>query len=217
MSTETTTVIIVRHGETLWNLQRRYQGHGDSPLTATGRAQADAVGRRLKSVPVDAFIASDLGRTRETAAIITRHTGHIPALDSRLRERSFGVLEGLTTAEIRERHPTVFQRLEANDPDFVIPGGESLRQHYHRNIDFLVGSTTAYAGSTVVLVSHGGLLDSAFRHVAGIPLNRPRCFVTANASISIFRYGNFYGTRRWVLDTWGDASHLTGIGHRSDY
>lgn len=216
MSAETTTVIIVRHGETLWNVQGRYQGHGDSPLTTTGRAQAEAVGRRLQSVPADALIASDLGRTRETAAIISRHTGHIPAIDPRLRERSFGVLEGLTTEEIRKQHPTVFARLAVNDPEFVIPGGESLSQHYRRNIEFLKDWTAANTASTAALVAHGGTLDSVFRYAADIPLNRPRCFVTTNASISIFRYGLFFGTRRWVLDTWGDISHLNGIGHRAD-
>ncbi|MFH1980599.1 MAG: histidine phosphatase family protein [Pseudomonadota bacterium] len=217
MSAQTTTVIVIRHGETLWNVQARYQGHGDSPLTATGKIQADAVGRRLKAEPVDRLIASDLGRTRDTAAIIAGQTGHRPIVDARLRERSFGVLEGLTAPQIQVQHPELFKHMAANDPDFVIPGGESLRQHYRRNIGFLEDCRAAYPGRTVALVAHGGVLDSVFRHVAGIPLDRPRSVVTTNASISVFRHGVFYGTLRWVLETWGDTAHLAGIDHQPDF
>ena len=217
MTTKTTTIIVVRHGETLWNVQSRYQGHGDSPLTAVGRAQAEATGKRLATLQVDVMIASDLGRTQETAAIIANSTGHRFAVDARLRERSFGVLEGLTSEEIRSAHPEAFSRLAENDPDFVIPGGESLRQHFDRNVDFIEDCIQQYAGLTVALVAHGGVLDTMFRYVTGIPLDQPRCFITSNASISIFRCGIFYDRLRWVLELWGGTSHLAGIGSRSDY
>jgi probable phosphoglycerate mutase len=69
-------------------------------------------------------------------------------------------------------------------------------------------------GITAALVVHGGVLDSLFRFVARLPLNQPRCFVIANTSLSRFSHGVFYGTRRWVIESWGDVSHLKPGGHR---
>jgi probable phosphoglycerate mutase len=207
-----TTLLIVRHGETVWNVEDRYQGHGDSPLTATGRAQARAVGRRLRDMDVQGLVASDLGRTRETAALIAEATRHPVEVDPRLRERHYGVLEGLTVETIRRCHPAVLARLQANDPDYAIPEGESHRQHYRRNVDCIEELTAARAGAVVALVAHGGVLDSVFRYVARLPLEQPRCFVVPNASLSAVSLGTFYGTTRWVIETWGEVGHLAGIG-----
>ncbi len=209
-----TTVLAVRHGETVWNAESRFQGHGDSPLTETGRKQARALGQRLKGAGFDALIASDLGRARETAAILAEYTGHPVHTDPRLRERNFGELEGLTVDEIRQRHPGVFERLYADDPDYAPPGGETLRDHFKRNISFVQELLLERPGTTAALVVHGGVLDSLFRYVARLPLNQPRCFVIANTSLSRFSHGVFYGTRRWVIESWGDVSHLQPGGHR---
>lgn len=207
-----TTLLVVRHGETVWNKEERFQGHEDSPLTATGRAQARAVGERLEKIPFDAMISSDLGRAKETAGIIAEITGRPFGTDSRLRERNFGVLEGLTLSEIRAQHPGILEALYADAPDYAPPGGESLRTHYHRNIAFLEAFMTRQEGTTTVLVVHGGVLDSLFRFVTRIPLEQPRPFITANAGLSQIVHGSFYGTTRWVIETWGEASHLDGVG-----
>jgi probable phosphoglycerate mutase len=206
------TLLIIRHGETVWNAEHRFQGHGDSPLTETGRNQVAALGRRLKDMEFDALISSDLGRTRETASILVGFTGHAVEFDSRLRERNYGVLEGLTVPEIREQHGEVYDRFNTDDPDYIIPGGESHRQHYRRNLDFFEEFQTGRFGATVAVVAHGGVLDSIFRYVADIPLSRPRCYITTNASLTIVSHGDFYGTTRWVIETWCDAGHLQGIG-----
>lgn len=205
------TLLAIRHGETVWNVEDRYQGHGDSPLTANGRAQARALGRRLAGLAIQTLVASDLGRTRETAALIAAATGHAVEVDPRLRERHYGVLEGLTVGEIQRRHPEVLARLKDNDPDYVVPGGESHRQHYRRNVAGLEAVTAARGGGVVALVAHGGVLDSIFRYVARLPLEQPRCFLTANASLSTVRRGSFYGTTRWVIESWGDVGHLAGL------
>jgi probable phosphoglycerate mutase len=209
----TTTLLAIRHGETLWNAQDRFQGHGDSPLTETGRRQARALGQRLKGIEFDVLIASDLGRAKETASILAEYTGHPVGTDARLRERSFGELEGLTVEEIRRRHPGVFERLYADDPDYAAPKGETLRDHFQRNISFVQELLTEQPGITAALVVHGGVLDSLFRYVARLPLYQPRCFVIANTSLSRFSHGVFYGTRRWVIESWGDMSHLAPVGH----
>jgi probable phosphoglycerate mutase len=207
-----TTLLIIRHGETVWNAEHRFQGHGDSSLTELGRNQVAALGRRLESIHFDTLISSDLGRTRETASIIADFTGHGVELDSRLRERNYGVLEGLTVPEIRETQSDAYDRFNTDDPDYILPGGESHRQHYERNVAFFEKLLTGKKGSIVAAVAHGGVLDSIFRYVAGLPLDQPRCYITTNASLTIVHHGSFFGTTRWVIDTWCDAGHLNGIG-----
>lgn len=205
------TLLIIRHGETMWNAEHRFQGHGDSPLTETGRKQVTALGRRMEAIDFDKLISSDLGRTRETSAIIAGFTGHAAENDSRLRERNYGVLEGLTVPEIREQHGEAYDQFNKDDPDYVMPGGESHRQHYQRNVAFFEEFLAGRFGARVVAVAHGGVLDSIFRYVAGLPLDQPRCYITTNASLTIVSHGSFYSTTRWVIETWCDASHLKGI------
>ena len=208
-----TTILAIRHGETVWNAEERFQGHEDSPLTETGRRQVAALGRRLKGMAFDSLISSDLGRARETAAIIAGFTGHAVTTDARLRERHYGVLEGLNLPEIKASYAEVLTRFNADDPDYAIPGGESHRMHYERNLAWIEDILANQSGTTIAIVVHGGVLDSLFRYVAQLPLTQPRCYVTTNASLSVFEYGNFYGTKRWVIRTWGDAGHLDSIGH----
>jgi probable phosphoglycerate mutase len=207
-----TTLLVIRHGETVWNEEKRYQGHGDSPLTETGRNQVAALGRRMEKIRFDTLISSDLGRARETATIIADYTGHSLEIDSRLRERNYGVLEGMTIHEIKAKHSEVLSQLNRDDPDYIIPGGESHRQHYQRNIAFIEEVLSKRSGATVAVVVHGGVLDSIFRYVVRLPLDQPRCFITINASLTIITHGSFYGTDRWVIETWGDVGHLDGIG-----
>jgi probable phosphoglycerate mutase len=208
-----TTLLAIRHGETVWNVEERFQGHEDSPLTVNGRRQVDALGRRLQGMAIDTMISSDLGRARESAAIIAGYTGHAVAVDPRLRERHYGVLEGLSLPEIKAAHAEVLAQFNADDPDYVIPGGESHRMHFERNVAWVEDLLANSLGATVAIVVHGGVLDSLFRYVSRRPLDQPRCYVTTNASLSVFVYGNFYGSPRWVIQTWGDAGHLDGIGY----
>jgi probable phosphoglycerate mutase len=206
-----TTLLAIRHGETRWNAEQRFQGHEDSPLTEAGRNQVEALGLRMKAFEFNSLISSDLGRAQETAAIIARITGHTVETDSRIRERNYGVLEGLTVPEIKARHSETLIKLDENDPDYLIPKGESHRQHYQRNAEFMNELLRQRAGTNIALVIHGGVLDSIFRYVAGLPLNRPRCFTTNNASLSMITHGTFYGTTRWVIETWNDVGHLNAM------
>ncbi len=209
-----TRFLLIRHGETVWNREERFQGHGDSPLTETGREQVRALGRRLRPLPIDRLVTSDLGRTLATASLIAEATGLSVLPDARLRERHYGVLEGLTVPEIQRDHGDVLERLRSDDPDYVIPSGESHRQTYRRHVAFLESELAGQPGKTIAVVSHGGLLDSAFRFVSGLALHRPRCFVTVNASVTTLAHGVFYGTPRWVIETWCDCAHLDAVGYR---
>jgi probable phosphoglycerate mutase len=208
MTTPKTTFFVIRHGETHWNADQRFQGYGDSPLTARGRSETQALGRRLKHIPFDRLISSDLGRAMETAHIIAGHTGHALAVDSALRERNYGELEGLTVPEIKSRYPAAYNRLLAGDPDYVIPGGESRQQQFDRNIVFFKAFVRENPGTATALVVHGGVLDSLFRFVADRPLDQPPCFVTVNSSLSIIAHGPFFFATRWMIQTWGDVAHL---------
>jgi len=208
MTTPKTTFLVIRHGETHWNAHQRFQGHGDSPLTARGRSETQALGQRLKHIPFDRLISSDLGRAMETAHIIAGHNGHALEVDSALRERNYGELEGLTVPEIRSGHPEAYKRLLVGDPGYVIPGGESRQQHFDRNIAFFKAFVRENPGTTVALVVHGGVLDSLFRFVVDRPLDQPPCFTAVNSSLSIIGHGPFFFATRWMIQTWGDVGHL---------
>jgi 2,3-bisphosphoglycerate-dependent phosphoglycerate mutase len=207
LPSQPTTIIALRHGETEWNRIGRQQGHQDSPLTPLGRQQAQAMADALVGRSVQAIYSSDLGRARETADIIAGRLGLPVCTDVRLRERNLGILEGHTMASFAEEHPTDARALKSGDPDYVIPGGESARQRSVRNIGFVDSISQAHAGGTVLIVAHGGVLNSFFRRAVGLPLEVPRQFSLLNAAINTFTVAG----SEWRLVTWGDVSHLHGI------
>jgi len=152
----------VRHGLTDWNIAGRLQGHRDTPLNQTGRAQAVHCGHVLGDLlardghPVSEYdyVASPLSRARETMEIMRATLGLAPAgygLDSRLTEISFGEWEGLTYAEVMLRDPDVVARREADKWEFMPPGGENYRQLAHR-----VGAWYASLERDTVVSAHGG-------------------------------------------------------------
>ncbi len=199
-----TTFLLLRHGETLWNRDGRLQGWQDSPLTEAGRAQASALAARLGDERVDAIVASDLGRTRETAAPIAARLGVGLRLDAGLRERCYGEFEGMTWAEIERARPRDYQRLAARDPEFVVPGGESGRQFRDRVVAALEHLARRHANETVAVVTHGGVLGVVYRHAKDIPLEIPRTFSVPNAAVNRVRIGG----RQWLIEGWADTGHL---------
>jgi probable phosphoglycerate mutase len=205
MSNET-RLIIVRHGETQANLDGRWQGHGDSPLTKTGIAQAEAVAQRLKQSSFSQLYSSDLGRALQTAQIIADRTGHEIVLDKDLRERHLGIFQGLTRAEMAATYPQEWHLYRTAGPDYVIPEGESARQRFERSTLRLQEIACHHPGETVVIVTHGGVLNGLLRHVLDIPLESPRRFKVWNASLNVFLFNG----ETWLLETWGDVSHLQG-------
>jgi probable phosphoglycerate mutase len=203
-----TQVIIVRHGETEWNLKLIRQGHLDSPLTARGFAQARALAERLALERFSKIYSSDLGRAVQTAQTIAAVTGHEILTDARLRERHLGIFQGLSGDEIRANFPNEYQLHRTLGPTYVIPGGESVEQQLERNIVYLTELAEKHAGESIVVVTHGGVLSGLFRHTFSIPYNAPRRFEFTNAGLNtfIFEQGN------WFLQTWGDVSHLAKCG-----
>ena len=201
-----TRFIVVRHGETQWNVEARVQGQGNSPLTATGMAQAEAIAERLAAERFDVLVASDLGRAMQTAQAIARRCGHGIVLDPRLRERDFGQGEGMTYEEIDRAWPDVFTRQRETDPDAVVPGGESRRQFHERVRDAFASLAREHEGKRVAVVAHGGVLAALYRLIHDIPVGKPHAVPIANASYNAVAFE----ADAWAIEAWDDVDHLPG-------
>ena len=203
-----TRIILIRHGETAWNAERRLQGHIDIALNAEGVRQAEALAGALADDAIDAIVSSDLARAAHTADLLARSHGLAVARDPGLRERCFGGFEGLLYAEIAQRFPAEFAAWQARDVDSAVPDGvrraETFRQFYQRSIDGIAAWADQYQGATLALVAHGGVLECAYRAALGLSLETPRTFKVMNASIN--RFTVIEG--KLVLDSWGEVGHL---------
>lgn len=199
-----TELILIRHGETLWNQEGRMQGQRDSPLTELGERQARQLGLRLRDVSFDALYSSDLGRAYRTALTVSEATGHAVSVDIRLRERNFGIFEGLTNADIKARYPDDHVRFASRDPHYVMPGGESALGFQQRCVRCLAEIAEKHRGASAVVVTHGLVLDSLYRTALGMPIEQPRGFPLLNCSLNTFRYDD----GRWHAVAVCDVAHL---------
>ena len=202
-----TDLLFIRHGETDWNRQQRFQGQIDVPLNATGMAQAARVAERLAADRHDALFSSDLQRARETAAPLGAAWRMPPLALPGFREQNFGVLEGLDVPTIQARHPDLWQRWLEHRADFALPGGESLRQFHARVMAAVRELAAAHAGARLAVVTHGGVLDMLWRTVHGCSLHGPRDCAIPNTGINRLHWRS--GTL--AIDCWGDDAHLAGL------
>ena len=171
-----TTLLLVRHGETDWNSERRWQGHTDRPLNERGREQARALGAELSDRPVDAIYSSDLLRARETAEILAAELGLDVRVDAGLREVDVGSWSGLAHGEIEASDPDGFRRWQEGGKGWE--QGESYEEMGERVVEAVLGIAAEHPEQTLVVVSHGGSiracraaaseLDYSQSHVAGI-------------------------------------------------
>lgn len=201
-----TSLLLIRHGETAWNAEHRIQGHLDIPLSATGIRQAASLGQRLAAETVTAIYSSELARAWLTAVPFAARLGLDIVPDSRLRERSFGVFEGLTADEIAARHPEGFRLWRMRDPAWAMDEGESGQQLIDRVLSALHDIASRHHGETVAVVTHGGVLDVAYRAARGLSWDAPREHLMLNASINrLSAQGSPLALS--ILD-WGDVAHL---------
>lgn len=149
-----TTLLLIRHGQTDWNLDGRYTGQSDIPLNSTGREQARQAAERLGDWVPEAVYSSDLWRARETAEIIARRYGLSVLVDARLREINQGVWEGMHFDEIRRRYAQELARREADPLNVAPPGGETVGQVRERVLGAVSDIARCHPAGTVVLVSH---------------------------------------------------------------
>jgi probable phosphoglycerate mutase len=203
-----TELLFIRHGETDWNLQQRFQGQSDVPLNGTGHAQAARLAARLAGNPHDGLVASDLVRTRETAAPLAARWRRAPVLHQGLREQHFGVLEGLDVPTIKARHAGLWSRWLEHRADFALPGGgESLRAFHARVLAAVRELADAHPGRRLALVTHGGVLDMLWRTARGEPLDGLRTCDIPNTGLNRLRWKN--GTL--AIEVWADAAHLADL------
>jgi probable phosphoglycerate mutase len=204
----TTRIILIRHGETAWNAERRLQGHLDIDLNAEGQRQARALASALAGEHFDALVSSDLARAAQTAKAVG-DVLHLPLfIDARLRERCYGGFEGLLYSEIAERYPREFAAWQGRDVDGELPPGknrgETFRQFYDRAMGAILGWAADNPGKSLALVAHGGVLECAYRAALGLSLETPRNFKVLNASINRF----IVQDRKLQLVSWGEVDHL---------
>lgn len=219
---ETTDLILVRHGETDWNRELRFQGHVDVPLNTVGHSQAQRLAARLQAdgVRADHLVCSDLLRTRQTAAPIC--AALLPKLaltavtDPALREQHFGMAEGLCAPDIRQQHPTVWAQWLGFDADGGMPGGETARQFHARVMQALRRWAQQYTGQTLVVVTHGGVLDMVWRTAQGLALSGPRQSVIPNAALNRVRI-RAADHHQIEIVQWADTAHLAGLPSQPVY
>ena len=201
-----TRIVAVRHGETVWNAEMRMQGQLDTALSERGRWQARRAADSLAGEGIEAIFASDLERAFDTAQALATRLGLPVTTDPGLRERSFGVFQGFTYAEIDARWPVEAARWRHHDPDFGADEGETLREFSARAVGACSRIAASQAGSSIAIVTHGGVLDCLYRAAAGIALGAPRSWELGNAAINRL----LYTPRGFTLVGWSDTAHLEG-------
>jgi broad specificity phosphatase PhoE len=205
-------VYLVRHGETLFNVQGRVQGQQDVPLTETGIAQAKVLAQRLRSETFDAVYSSDLARARVTAELIAKHL-NVPVCSSPLlRESKLGVVEGLTNEEIEEQYPAHSHEWRRHPESSRPPGAESISEVVSRTRSFLQELIENHPdGSRVIVVAHVGSIRGTIISALDLPEHVYRALCVSNASISILRIGAKPG-----LLLFNDTCHLKHVSGTAD-
>jgi len=201
---QATRILAMRHGQTAWNAAGRIQGQIDVPLDAHGRWQADRLAQALSDEAIDVIYASDLSRAAQTAQAVAAATRLPVHTHAGLRERGFGVFEGLSFSEITRRWPQAADRWRRRDPGFGPAGGESLEEFYRRCVDAADALAGAHPGATVALVAHGGVLDCLYRAACRLDLAAARTWQLGNASINRLLHGD----HGFSLVGWNDTAHL---------
>lgn len=202
-----TDLILVRHGETDWNRELRFQGHVDVGLNEIGHEQARRVAARLAAERADHLYVSDLLRARQTAHPVAQKLGVRSIVDAALREQSFGAVDGMRVDDIKAQHPQAWEAWLRFHEDYCMPGGETMREFHARVMAAVRRIAADHHGATVVIVTHGGVLDMIWRTARSLPLGGPRQSDIPNAGVS----------RVLVRDTafeivsWADTAHLEDL------
>ena len=211
-----TEFLLIRHGETEWNKELRFQGQIDVPLNAIGQEQARRLRLRLEQhlphwmrdqrVPVH-VVASDLTRAHQTATPLAHALNLEVETQVGLREQSFGIFEGLQVADIKSQYPEHWQRWLAFDADHALPQAESTRHFHQRVMQAFEDLATRFRGEHVIVVTHGGVLDMVWRHATGQSLQGPRVCEIPNAGVNQLRMA----ADGMAILQWADTAHLQDL------
>ena len=206
-----TTVLLIRHGQSRGNAERRFGGHTATPLSVRGRNQAQATALSLKSESITAIYSSDLARAMDTARALSKVTGLPVHGTSAFRERSVGVMEGLTFEEAAEQHPEQYAALLQRDFDHVLLGGESYRQTLDRAARKLDEAVAKHRGGRIAIFTHTGTICILALHIMGAldaPELKPVWIHSMNCGISRFDLRDDGFVRVAAIN---DTRHLIGF------
>ncbi|WP_346290650.1 histidine phosphatase family protein [Sphaerothrix gracilis] len=188
-------LLLVRHGETEWNRQKRFQGQIDIPLNENGIAQAEKAAEFLKSIRLDAAVTSPLLRPKATAEAILKHHPHLTlGLEDRLKEIGHGEWEGKLEAEIETGYPGLLAQWQSAPETVQMPGegGENLEQVWHRAIagwqQIVADHSNASAPVTVMVSAHDAVNKAILCHVVGLGPDHFWCFKQGNGAVSVIDY-----------------------------
>jgi ribonuclease H / adenosylcobalamin/alpha-ribazole phosphatase len=202
---EPTTTVLLRHGQTPMSVQKRYAGRSDVPLTDVGVRQAVAAAKRLASAGLDVIVTSPLRRAVQTAEEVAAATGAPVMADDDFRETDFGVWEGLTFAEVRERWPAEMAAWLA-DPAVAPPGGESFTEVSERVNAALLRVLAARDRQAVLIVSHVTPIKML---VAKALLAPPAGLFRMHLDVAALSEVDWYADGTAVLRSFNDTGHLT--------
>lgn len=203
-------IYITRHGQTVWNLERRLQGWKDAPLTDFGKRQAEALGERIREIDFDKIYCSPLGRTRKTAEIALDGKRDTPIVyDERLKEINMGEWEGMRSETVKEEHPEYYDKFW-NSPDRYEPKtGESYHDVTDRILDALEDIVKADSDETVLIITHGCASRIILSYFEQKPLselwNTPTLKETNLSLVEV-------DEEQCNILMYGDTSHLERIG-----
>jgi len=195
---------LIRHGETDWNQSGRIQGHLDPPLNNAGRSQAHRVSQRLAKIGPAALYSSDLQRAYETARIIGSATGAQVIQKPRLREINFGVWQGWTSQEIRERDPAGYMARRANPYDVTPAGGETWRCFYERAVLAVQEILASTDARHIIVVTHSGICTVLGLRALGLDCTGKRTFGNDNCAIHTIAIAD----DNWRAVNLNDGAHL---------
>ena len=180
-----TELLLVRHGETDWNRERRFQGHADPPLNETGREQANALAEELTGEEIELVYTSDLQRARETAQIVGARLGADVVPLPALREIDVGEWEGLTWPEIEQRYPEGARLW--HERGYGWESGETYDQLGERVVAELRRIAAQHPEQRVLVVGHGGTIRVARAFVEGVSVTESRSRSRAIGNCEVFR------------------------------
>lgn len=202
-----TELVLIRHGETDMNRELRFQGQVNVGLNAIGHEQARRLAARMAGEKADAVYVSDLLRACQTADPIASGLAISYVTEAGLREQHFGRVDGMRVEDIQRDHPDAWAGWLRFEPDFAMPEGESTRAFHARVIEAVQRLVAAHPGQTVVVVTHGGVLDMIYRTARSLGLDGPRQSDIPNAGLNRIR------VRESAMEilAWADTRHLADL------
>jgi probable phosphoglycerate mutase len=213
---------LVRHGETQWNREKRFQGQIDVPLNEQGKAQSAQAAKFLESVPIDRAVSSPMLRPKETAEIILQsHTGVTLELEDNLKEISHGLWEGKLEEEIEQGFPGELDQWKTSPETVQMPEGENLQQVWDRTVtawQTILASTPDAASMekpldrpfTTLVVAHDAVNKALLCYLAGQTPNQFWVYKQGNGSVTVIDYP--YGVAgKPLIHALNITSHLGGV------